>query len=334
MRKVVLLNDLDATDIISNSLYKEYTNLLEKDIAYFFDKKASLLNVECPGCGSSEISKQYTRMGMDFKICSQCSSHYVSPRPTPEMLENFYRDSLACNYWRKETLGLPESKIYYIYGPRVNWILELVDELLPNPGLFLDVETKYPYLLKHLQEQRIFNSILTFRPQIYELNKLLPEGVVIKDNFSSYTGAISIIAAFETLERMFDPRQFFVLANKCCQKGGLLLITTATCSGFEYQILGENAPNINPINRINLLSIEGLTKCIELAGFEIIELSTPGRLDVEIVRHAFKESEDSQASGFWKYIFEFRDEQMWQNLQNFLQVNRLSSHARIAARKK
>ena len=333
MKRVVLLNDLDIPDVISRGLYKEYITYLKEDIKAYFSKDSSVVDVVCPGCGKRDNQKVYEKMGLDFKVCSQCSSCYVSPRPKQALLERFYRESRACKYWRKGSLTLPDTQSYYIYGPRMNWILELVDEFLREPSVLLDVETKYPHLLRHLMREDDFKSILSFKPQLFEQLSLVPDRVIIEDKLDNL-GLIDVITAFETLERMFDPSEFFLLANKYCKPGGLLLITTASYSGFEYQVLGENAPNINPINRMNLLSIEALSGRIQSAGFELIELSTPGRLDVEITRQAIEELGDIKMDSFWKYIFKFRDEKTWRDLQNFLQINRLSSHVRIVARKK
>ena len=127
---------------------------------------------------------------------------------------------------------------------------------------------------------------------------------------------------------------FFETAAQYIEPGGLLLFSTASCSGFEYLVLGEHAPNINPINRMNLLSMKALENKVQQAGFEIIELSTPGRLDVEIVSKALEHNPQIHLDGFWGHFFTRRDDKSRQRLQKFLQENLLSSHVRIAARKK
>lgn len=335
MRKVVLLNDLVPSDITNGFLYEEYKRLLEIDIVSYFIESSCLVAVACPGCGKKTNKDAYKKMKMNFKICSQCGTHYVSPRPDSISLEKFYKHSNACIFWRNGSLNLPESKLHNLHSPRINWILELADEFLQDRSLFMDFETKYPFLIKEIDAQKLFKSIVMFNPKVYEQGRLLPDSILTRyETDDDYHRKVSMITCFESLERMFDPSVLFSTASKCCLPGGLLLITTATCSGFEFQVLGENAPNINPINRMNLLSLEILKERIESAGFEIIELSTPGRLDVETVRRLVDESSDIQIHPFWKYIFELRAEDTWQSLQNFLQLNRLSSHVRIAARKK
>ena len=68
--------------------------------------------------------------------------------------------------------------------------------------------------------------------------------------------------------------------------------------------------------------------------FECIELSTPGLLDVEIVANAYKETPSMNLPRFVKSLLDKRDTGTYQSFQEFLQMNRLSSYARIVLRKK
>ena len=334
MKTVVLANDLTTANVIDRSVYEHYIALLEKDIAGYFLENDELIDVNCPGCGKQESQKHYSKMGMRFKLCSNCGSHYVSPRPDARTLQVFFKDSKACQYWREQINNLEDAQLYYIYGPRVNWISELVDEFLPEPSILLDYETKYAFLLKHIHEKKIFKQIGTYQPELFEQMDSLPKETLMGDQLKSCEGNVSVLTAFESVERAFEPKEIFTLAARYCQPGGLLLLTAASSSGFEYQVLGEHAPNINPVNRMNLLSIEALTDMIDRAGFEMLELSTPGRLDVDIVKRAMETSKDLTIDPFWRYILQSREHRTLESLQKFLQENRLSSHVRIAARKK
>ena len=108
--------------------------------------------------------------------------------------------------------------------------------------------------------------------------------------------------------------------------------TTASCTCFEYQVLGEQAPHINPVNRMNLLSIVVLTALIEAAGFIILELNTPGILDVDIVRNALSENKELVKDPFLLDLLLNADEKTQDNFQKFLSKNCLSSHMWILAR--
>ena len=69
-------------------------------------------------------------------------------------------------------------------------------------------------------------------------------------------------------------------------------------------------------------------------GFEIIELSTPGQLDVDLVKNAIKNNPNLKISRFVTYLLQKRDEDSHRSFQEFLQRYKLSSHVRIAAIKK
>lgn len=333
MKKVVSLDEIHASEISSDSLYQEYTKYLQEDICKQFGSVKELISVPCPGCGNKENKNSFQKMGLTYQKCNSCSSLYVNPRPNAKALKDFYQNSKACQFWRKEITRFAESHWLHIHAPRMHWILDLVDEYLPEVKVVCDYQSKYPIFLNKLAEEKSFKSVLSLESILFdqssESNKIRFDSA----NTSAYQNKINLLLAFEALERISDLDGFFEFVAKSTQAGALFLLTTATSSGFEYQVLGERAPNLNPINRMNLLSLETLTQKIQTAGFEILELSTPGRLDAQIVQKALNENPNLSADPFWKYIFKSRDEKTWHSLQDFLQLNRLSSHVRIAARK-
>jgi hypothetical protein len=69
------------------------------------------------------------------------------------------------------------------------------------------------------------------------------------------------------------------------------------------------------------------------AGFELLEVSTPGVLDVEIVRAHVERDGDVLLSRFERELLG-SDERTHRAFQTFLQQNGMSSFARIVAIKK
>ena len=65
--------------------------------------------------------------------------------------------------------------------------------------------------------------------------------------------------------------------------------------------------------------------------FEILEFSTPGVLDIPNVVNRL---EDLNNSAFFKYIFnERKDSEIINSFQDYLQMNRLGTFARLVLRK-
>lgn len=333
MKRVVSLDELAVSDLNQSAVYGDYLKLLESDIAHLLTGKIALSEMACPGCGQSNAKTAYQRLGLSFKICESCLSHYVSPRPDEKGLSAFYEQSKAAQYWRAQVVK-DEAHFHHIYEPRVNWIRSCVDEFISAPNVWMDVQSKYPVLISLVQKEQIFKQMVAVDQFLFEQAKYLPKEIALKDRAAVKQGRASVITAFEVIERASDLNALFSFAAKTCEPGGLFLATTASSSGFEYQVLREHATNINPINRMNLLSIEAIEKRFLQAGFEIIELSTPGRLDAEIVKKAMDQNPKLPIDPFWKYFFQKRFGAAIPSLQEFLQLNRLSSHVRIAARKK
>jgi hypothetical protein len=108
-------------------------------------------------------------------------------------------------------------------------------------------------------------------------------------------------------------------------------VTARSGSGFDVQVLWEHA-DVTPLEHLNLISVEGLERAIEHSGFEIVELSTPGQLDVQVVDRARKER-GTVLPRFLDYLLAHRDALCHEKLQDFIQEQRLSSHMRLIARK-
>ncbi len=333
MKTVVIPNDISIPGVVNDAIYQHYTSLLKEDILKLFKSPRAPRESACPGCGTTTAKDLALVMGLMYKSCPSCGSYFVSPRPCQETLNEFYRQSSACAYWRQEMTALPDQKLYYIYGPRVAWMIEWADEELGNAPLLLDYQTKYSFLIKHISAQKVFGSVKLLSDQLFEKRELLSPDFYVKDN-GELSGHVDMFTSFEGLERVSDPAGLVRLAYEYCRSGGLFLFTTATSSGFEYQVLKQHAPNLNPINRLNLLSLEAIVGLVEKQGFEILEFSTPGRLDVDIVKSVLEKEDLPDVDPFWKYVFGHRPVKTFQALQQFLQESRLSSHVRIVAKKK
>ncbi len=69
---------------------------------------------------------------------------------------------------------------------------------------------------------------------------------------------------------------------------------------------------------------------LEKAGFKIVELSTPGELDVNIVENTITENPGIAISRFARQILR-QPERVKKAFQAFLSSNQLSSHVRVVA---
>jgi hypothetical protein len=143
----------------------------------------------------------------------------------------------------------------------------------------------------------------------------------------------AFVTAFEVLEHVYNPSGFLSGVRRTMAPGGIFFFTTLTVTGFDIQVLWEYSKSVYPPHHINLLSPKGIRRLLERNGFEVMELTTPGELDVDIVRNIVIEQPRIAVSRFVRQIISSSDE-VRSDFQSFLKRNALTSHMRVIAKRR
>lgn len=139
---------------------------------------------------------------------------------------------------------------------------------------------------------------------------------------------------FDHLDREIDPAAALRKLAKNLPKGGKLFLTGWLSTGFDVSVLGSAHPGINPLERLNLLTPEGVGLLARRCGLVEAELSTPGALDLQIVRKNFRGDGKTSTAPFMNFLLQNDGPDLEHEFMNFLQSNRLSSHGRVVLKKK
>lgn len=339
MKTVVLEQDVLELEIKPHALISEYRELLALEVESRLIVPNELLECPCPGCSSRSNRVAFEKMGFTYRQCDKCTTVFVSPRPSGDALDNFYVNSGASEFWRERILpATKELRREKLFQPRARWLLNVIDQYLPKASLGLIVGYHNDLLLEELvrQESRLFQIIVTNPIAELEFDGLgFPEAILQPTPLGelSKLGPVDLILAFDVLDRSADLDELFTAMWETLRPGGLLLATTTLISGFDLQILWGESENIFPPERLNLLSVEGLTELYERHGFESLEFSTPGTFDVEVVQRAVLADPEREWPRFVRYLMENRDTNALDAFQEYLQAYRLSSFARVVLRK-
>ena len=332
MKRVVVSSGLREADIRPPALLSEFKRLSVQDSLDFFGDAAKLVDVDCPACDSTDSNVVFKKNEFFYRRCRGCGSVFVSPRPTEAALQDYYSHSRASRF-RIEHYSRDTAKArrYHLLVSHANWMGQIYDEVgNAEARSYADLNTYSPEIFDEIHALKQFSPLLSVEPL------LQPEGVceapvrVIGRNALADQGAIS---AFEKVEHQFSPSAYFQGVREALASGGLFFFTTRTISGFDLQVLWGRTPYIFVPEHLNLLSIEGIGMLVERCGFELIELSTPGQLDLELVRHAANNDPSIKLPPFIAYLLEKRDQEAHWDLQEYLQKHRLSSHVRVVAKK-
>jgi hypothetical protein len=89
-----------------------------------------------------------------------------------------------------------------------------------------------------------------------------------------------------------------------------------------------------PPDKVNLPTVDGLLRLFAGPDWELLELSTPGMFDVELVKRAIEDSPDADWPRAVRMLVSRSDEPARLAFTEYLQSQRLTSFARLVARRK
>jgi SAM-dependent methyltransferase len=323
-------------EIRPNEIYAEFLRLAAKDAATNFDhSKATLRN--CPACGESTSKRAFVKMGFTFCECQGCGTLFANPLPPTDAFAMFYRDSRAARYWADVFVPrVMEKRRVAIVRPRVERIRDLCRQRGIDPKVVLDMGAGHGMFLEEwraidpgVQGYAVEpNATLAGRCRELGFNVYEGPGESADEHFR---GVADVATCFEVVEHVPKLIEFVSSMQALLRPGGLAVVTTLGCDGFDIQLLWNEANCICPPSHVNFCSRKGFACLFERAGFTDVEVLTPGELDVDIVRNKLAEKEIA-LSRFERLILSSGPETL-ADFQSFLQRHRLSSHSWVVARK-
>jgi len=329
---------MKEADIRPRDLFNRYLELVAKDGSALLADRDGFITIACPACGE-EGSPSFLKQGFQYAECRECGSLFVNPRPTAARMDQFYKEADSVRFWSSEFYRVTaESRREAMFRPRAEMIADMADRFgMPREASLADVGAGYGLFLEEVRRTGRFSRIVAIEPADTLAAVCRDKGFeVIQKTVEAVAAgefAADMIATFEVLEHVNDPLAFLTAVGRLMAPGGLALLTTVTASGFDIQVLWDAAKAIHPPHHINLMTTKGLERLVDRAGLELDELTTPGRLDVDIVINTLAERPDLPVDRFVAGLLAAPAAARAQ-FQTFLAANRLSSHVRIVVRKK
>lgn len=324
-------------DIRPQDIFSRYLELAQADARDYFRDKEGFREAACPACGAEQPRPAFVKDGFAYVYCQACGSLYNSPRPGPEMIARYYQEAPSVKFWATDFYKATEAqRRQSIFAPRAQYIAGLAQEHGLSGGAFLDLGCGYGTMLEEVARSKAFAQVggVDCSPDLAAVSRgkgfaVRPKAV---EDLQPGDGPADLAASFEVLEHLFDPAAFLAGAARVLQPGGLLLLTTLTCDGFDIRLLGARSKAVQPPYHLNLLSRQGVKLLLERCGFDLLALDTPGRLDVDIVRNALAQEPGLVIDSLWADLVNSDDEGLREDLQQFLARHGLSSHLRVLAR--
>lgn len=308
---------------LNKSMQSDLFREKEIEIARKFvqnSKKRLDMGCDCPVCKKPSGSYFYTKWDVDYLCCKECRSIYAVCDESEAQAYQKDDDLLKLRLSESYQDRITESRTD-MWTEFLEWIeVRAFRFLKRNKSMnIIDVGNRLKGYSQIIRESSLCGC--------YDIR----HSILCNDTNNISNGSADIVFYFDQMQKELSPFDSILEIKDLLTTGGLLFLGTRAGSGFDILTLKEQNKNIYPYEHIFLPSVKGIEKLLTESGFEVLEITTPGVMDVKYVYECVDVLDDRE--GFVKYLLTEGEESVLQDFQRFLQKGCLSSFVRIIARK-
>ncbi|EQB34425.1 hypothetical protein M947_11120 [Sulfurimonas hongkongensis] len=326
---------MTENDIRPDSLRANQKQYEDEDIAFMIAKREQFEKVNCPACDFNNRHELFSKNLMKYKECDNCGMLYINPRPTHKILKSFYSNSPVYKYFNDFIFpASKEARRDKIFIPRVQKISSLIDKYNINTNFILEIGAGYGLFCEEMVKINKFDNVVateasdslyeTCTSHGYKVYNGIFEELNIKEKFDC-------VVSFEVIEHVSNPYSFLKKIYSTMTNNSLLYLTFPHYNGFDIGVERENSRSVDH-EHLNYFNENSINILLNRVGFELVEVDTPGVLDVELVRKDIL-SGIYKPNAFIKTVCIDRYEELGEKFQKFLTDNKLSSNMSIVAKK-
>lgn len=324
---------MKESDIRKQDVLDKYLKLVARDVDRFFDA-GTFVPVRCPACASRSSRPEFRKNGFTYASCRACGTLFVNPRPAFKVLDKFYAQSPSTSFWvNKFFKPVAEARREKIFRPRAKYISRFLKRKRGN--VVGDIGAGFGLFLEELRDIRPGNRYIGIEPSVEMAGICSDKGLEVEakclEDIKDGGREFDLLTAFELIEHLFDPRLFLKKVYRLLKPGGYLYMTTLNGNGFDILLLWDKSKSVTPPHHLNFFTVSSIKRLLEDTGFSVEDVSTPGKLDWDIVEGRINKGFD--AGRFWRFVSEKSPQECKEGLQEWISANNLSSHMRIVARK-
>jgi hypothetical protein len=337
MKTIVSVQEISEFDIKPSAAIEEWRGLVREEIAVRWKNRSGWKKILCPICSIDNPTIAFEVFEFPYVECTRCGSLYAPSRPSEDELWSWYSNSRPAQFWREKLLPASEkARFEKIVSPREYWILDCIAEYFPSARRLIDISHNGRGVLDMIDVEDPKLLELTSAGMTADLEGKTTNRIKVQPTRIASLpglGPVDVVVAIDIFDRSVDLSALVEALKNLLNRGGLLFATVPVSSGFEIQTLWEKSPTIIPPDKINLPSVFGLKQLFGEPDWEILELSTPGMFDVEMVYRAMRTDESVQWPRGIKALIHHLNAAERTSVVELLQSLSLTSFARIVIRK-
>lgn len=334
---------MKESEIRPEAIFDQFLVLAEQDAMYYFNG-TPFNPIHCPACDCDDSAVAFRKHGFQYETCGSCGTLFVNPRPGPDAFRRYYREAPSIRFWATDFYERTEAaRRESIFVPRARVVLEKIKKYLANDGMtdvgwIADIGAGYGVFCEEIGKIASKAKIVAIEPSPELALVCERKGLTVVPKFLEDATRADLpvgqekrgtLTSFELLEHVQDPKAFLKVCRRLLMPDDLFILTTLNGLGLDIQVLWEKSKSVHPPHHVNFFNPGSVKTLLERAGFEALEISTPGKLDVSILENNLDKISTNR---FWTNFLEQLGDNGKERFQKFLADHGLSSHMMVVAR--
>ena len=320
-------------EIRPKKIFDEYLRLAKQDAVTYF-ATVPRVSGTCPACTAAG-QHAFSKDGFDYESCAQCHTLFVNPRPVADAFSRYYTEAPSARFWattfyretaeaRREKLWKPKARLIQECLERHQAVAHTVIDIGGGFGLFGEE-------MRSLSGRPV--TVIEPGPHLASVcrEKSLPviEKFLEQVAVSDLPAGPRAFVSFELFEHLHDPSAFLRKLAELMNAGDLFVFTTLSGAGVDIQALWADSKSVSPPHHLNFLNPRSVAVLLRRVGFEALEVTTPGKLDVDILVNNQALIKDR----FWRTFAATATEAERAQWQSLIAASGWSSHMMVVCRK-
>ena len=320
-------------EIRPNDIFNEYLRLCALDTKKYF-KDAPKEVIACPAC-NKKGRHAFRKNDFDYELCEDCSTLYVSPRPVSSAFEKYYMEAPSVKYWSttfyKETAKARREKIW---KPKAQMIFDEIRRFGTEDSAIIDIGGGYGIFAEEMQ-LLIDQPVTVIEPGPHLARVCRDKNIKVIEKFlekvrrEDLPSGSKAFVSFELFEHLYDPGDFLRRLKELMNSGDLFIFTTLSGTGVDIQSLWKDSRSVSPPHHLNFLNPFSVRFLLDRIGLEPLEITTPGKLDIDIMSNDYNQIKDR----FWRTFISNASTSEKECWQSFIAERGWSSHMMVCCRK-
>lgn len=314
-------------------IFDEYLRLAREDAdAYFGSAEKKCGN--CPACEEAG-APAFVKYGFSYETCPNCHSLFVNPRPVADAFLKYYTESPSSKYWAttfyKETANARREQLW---KPKARLIRDTLVRYCAATHTLVDIGGGFGLFAEEMRSLSGQPPIV-IEPGPHLAAVCREKSLPVIEKFLEQVEAEDLPAgpkafiSFELFEHLHDPAEFLKQLSGLMASGDLFVFTTLSGSGVDIQALWEDSKSVTPPHHLNFLNPRSIALLLTRLGLEKLEVTTPGKLDIDILANNRALIKDR----FWQTFIATASEAERSAWQQLIAASGWSSHMMVVCRK-